>query len=603
MIRKTTILTLSVLLSAAFCFAQPTANFTVSTSSGCSPLVVDFQDQSTGNPTSWFWDFGNGATSTLKNPSTTYFNEGFYTVKLTVTNAQGPNTLTRTSLITIYGKPSPAFTVSDSTGCFPLRSQFTDLSSPSAGTSNTTWFWDFGDGNQSTEQNPLYVYTTSGANTVTLKITNDKGCYSVLTKPDYIRINGGVTSRFTNSQAASCKPPFSINFNATSVGSGTLSYLWDFGDGTTSAIKSPSHVYTTIGNYTVSLITTNSSGCSDTLIKTGLINTQDINTSFTVPNNICIKEPIVFQNTSTPSPVSSIWKFGDGTSSTDTTPAKTYATSGTYNVTLSNTYAYCTDSVTKPVTIAPSPVAKFSSDKVFKCQPPFDVNFQDLSSNAVSWQWDFGDGATSTLQNPSHTYNDFGYYPVKLIATNASGCSDTLQKDSLIQIVKPVIKILKLPASGCLPFTINPVPDITTQDAITSYAWDFGDGGTSTAQNPTHTYTSQGTYTVTLTITTSTGCTEVYTLPGAVKTGTIPNTNFSATPLNACASQAIRFKDLTDIADAWTWDFGDGKGSSSQNPSHTYEDTGYFNIALTAINNGCAKKISFPNYVHIKARR
>ncbi|HYK55589.1 MAG TPA: PKD domain-containing protein, partial [Flavisolibacter sp.] len=131
-------------------------------------------------------------------------------------------------------------------------------------------------------------------------------------------------------------------------------------------------------------------------------------------------------------------------------------------------------------------------------------------------------------------------------------------------------------------------------------AWDFGDGGTSTVQNPTHTYTSQGTYTVTLTITTSTGCTEVYTLPDAVKAGTIPNTNFSATPLNACASQAIRFKDLTDIADAWTWDFGDGKGSSSQNPSHTYEDTGYFNIALTAINNGCAKKISFPNYVHIK---
>ncbi len=600
MIRKTTILTLSVLLSTAFCFAQLTANFTVSTSSGCSPLVVDFQDQSTGNPTSWFWDFGNGATSTLKNPSTTYFTEGSYTVQLTVTNAQGSNTLTRTSLITIYGKPSPAFTVSDSTGCFPLRSQFTDLSSPSAGTSNTTWFWDFGDGNQSTEQNPLYVYTSGGVNTVTLKVTNDKGCYSVLTKPDYIRINGGVTSSFTNSQAASCKPPFSINFTATSVGSGTLTYLWDFGDGNTSTIQNPSHSYTTNGNYTVSLVTTNSGGCSDTLIKTGLINTQDINTSFTVPGNICIKEPIAFQNTSTPSPVSSIWNFGDGTTSSDTTPAKTYAASGSYNVTLYNTYAYCTDSVTKSITIAPSPAADFSSDKVFKCQPPFDVNFQDLSSNAVSWQWDFGDGAASTLQNPSHTYNDFGYYPVKLIATNASGCSDTLQKDSLIQIVKPVIKFLTLPTSGCLPFTINPVADITTQDAITSYAWDFGDGGTSNVKNPTHTYTSQGTYTVTLTITTSTGCTEVYTLPGAVKTGTVPNTSFSATPLNACASQAIQFKDLTDLADAWIWDFGDGKSSSTQNPSHTYEDTGYFNIALTAINNGCAKKISFANYVHIK---
>jgi PKD repeat protein len=175
LIRKTTILTLSLLFFVLFAFAQgPTANFTAANTSGCSPLVVNFIDQSTGNPTSWFWDFGNGATSTLKNPSTTYFNEGVYAIKLTVTNASGSNTLTRSGMITIYGKPIAAFKVSDSTGCFPVRSQFTDLSAASTGTVNTAWFWDFGDGTQSTLQNPLHVYTSSGNFGTTLKITNDK---------------------------------------------------------------------------------------------------------------------------------------------------------------------------------------------------------------------------------------------------------------------------------------------------------------------------------------------------------------------------------------------------------------------------------------------
>src|SRR4051812_8600478 len=138
-------------------------------------MVVNFQDQSTGGVTSWFWDFGNGATATLQNPSTTYFIPGTYTVTLTVKNAQNSNTLTRTQYITVYPKPTINFTVNDSTACFPHRAQFTDLSVAGAGTVNNTWLWDFGDGSQATSKNPLHVYTSSGNYTVTLKVTNDKG--------------------------------------------------------------------------------------------------------------------------------------------------------------------------------------------------------------------------------------------------------------------------------------------------------------------------------------------------------------------------------------------------------------------------------------------
>lgn len=601
LIRKSIIFNLVLLFTTLIGYTQaPTANFTAVNTAGCSPLVVDFQDQSGGNPTSWFWDFGNGATSTLKNPSTTFFKEGIYSVKLTVTNAAGSNTLTRSNLITIYGKPTPAFSTSDSSGCFPVRAQLSDQSTASAGTVNTTWFWDFGDGTQSTEQSPLHVYTTSGNFAVTVKVTNDKGCYSVLTKPSYIQVTDGVISKFTNTTAAVCKPPFSITFNNNSTGSGTLSYYWDFGDGSTSTLQNPTHSYTTTGNYTVSLATTSTIGCTDTLSKVGLINTTDISNSFNAPDSICIGLPALFENTSTPTPVSTVWNFGDGTTSTDSMPAKVFNSPGTYKVILYNKYSYCTDSVSRTILVAPDPVTNFNVDNSFSCKPPFTVNFQDASSNGVSWQWDFGDSTTSSLQNPSHMYNDFGYYTVRLIITNASGCSDTLTKDSLVKIVKPVITIPSLPARGCIPYRIDPVATITTLDNVTSYLWDFGDGTTSTAANPSHTYTVQGTYTVTLTITTSTGCTEILTIPEAVKVGTIPVVNFNAIPTTVCAYQPVFFTNQTDISDEWVWNFGDGNGSTAENPSHEFTETGTFDVTLTATNNGCSRSLTKTNLVTVK---
>lgn len=276
---RKTILTLLLFICTAVSYAQ-TANFTASVTSGCSPLVVNFQDQSGGNPTAWFWDFGNGATATLQNPSTTYFTPGTYTVTLTVTGANGSNTLTRTQYITVYGKPVVNFIVNDSTACFPHRAQFTDLSTTSANTTNSSWFWDFGDGTQTSEQNPLHVYNTTGNYTVNLKVTNDQGCFAVFSKQAYIQIAGGVKSDFANSQPAVCQPPYNISFTNNSAGPGTLTWFWDFGDGSTSTQPNPVHTYTAPGNYTVTMATTSSDGCSDTLRKTGALNILNINTTF-----------------------------------------------------------------------------------------------------------------------------------------------------------------------------------------------------------------------------------------------------------------------------------------------------------------------------------
>jgi gliding motility-associated-like protein len=449
-------------------------------------------------------------------------------------------------------------------------------------------------------QNPTNVYTNSGNYTVTVKVTNDKGCFSVASKPAYIRITGGVQSAFSNTQPTVCKPPFSIAFTNTSTGSGTLNYLWDFGDGTTATTQNPTHVYTAPGSYSVTLTTTSSIGCSDTLRRNNLLNFQNINTGINVPDSICVNTPFNVLNNSTPAPTAASWNFGDATSSTDINPVKVYTVPGTYTIQLTNTYSYCSDTASRSIRVLPRPVANFTADSLFKCRPNMSVRFQDLSTNAVAWSWDFGDGTTSNLQNPTHIYTGFGYFNVRLIVTNRSGCTDTLQRDSLIRIVRPTISFPGLPQRGCIPYGVNFTASINTLDAVTSYLWNFGDGNTSTVASPSHVYTAQGSYTVSLTITTSTGCTETATVGGAITVGRKPVINFTAVPNPVCAFQQVQFTDLTNEANEWVWQFGDGSSSTQQNPIHAYNDTGRFNVTLIATNFGCPDTLRRDTFIRVK---
>src|SRR5688572_13482931 len=171
---KTSCFTVVLALFSLFLQAQPVANFSANPVSGCAPMVINFTDLSTGNPTQWRWDLGNGTISFLKNPSVTYFNPGQYTVKLVVQNANGSDSLTKTGYITIFAQPVVNFTGSPLTGCFPLPVQFSDLSTPGSGTI-TQWQWDFGDGNSSNLQNPSHTYTAAGNYNLSLRVTNSNG--------------------------------------------------------------------------------------------------------------------------------------------------------------------------------------------------------------------------------------------------------------------------------------------------------------------------------------------------------------------------------------------------------------------------------------------
>ncbi|MDP9229687.1 MAG: PKD domain-containing protein, partial [Bacteroidota bacterium] len=267
------------------------------------------------------------------------------------------------------------------------------------------------------------------------------------------------------------------------------------------------------------------------------------------------------------------------------------------------TYTVCTDTLIKTITVLPAPVIDFITSDTGKCQPPFTVNFSN-NSNSASYVWNFGDSTSSNQTNPSHTYTRFGDFDVTLIATGNNGCSDTLLKSAYIKIHKPIITFPGLPTNGCIPYPVNFSATIISPDPVTSYKWDFGDGvGTSTLAAPSYTYPVFGTYAVTLTITTKGGCTETYTLPNAVKVGTPPTPAFTSDVTNACADPGIQFINQTvDPTGKYTylWTFSDGTTSTEISPRHTFIDTGWIDVTLTAINNGCENKIIKNNYAYIK---
>lgn len=577
----------------------PVAEFTANSVSGCATHVVRFTDQSTGNPKFWNWDFGNGQFSNLQNPTISYSTPGNYTVKLVVRNDDGTHGITKTNYISVYASPQARFTANSTIGCLPSTIRFTDQSNPVSG-NIVKWEWDFGDGTTSNVQHPQHTYNAEGYYTVSLRVISSTGCDAARSVGRYIRVVAGVQADFSAAAPATCSAPFNIPFTNLSSGPGDITYQWDFGNGSTSPAFEPSTTYAAAGTYQVTLNARSEYGCTGS--KTIPVTISGITTDFTPPAAFCLDKPAVFTNNSSATPISTQWDFGNGETSDQLNGTATFTTPGTYSVLLVNTYASCIDSVRKNVVVPASPPVNFDANVRLACEAPFTVNFRDASPNAASWLWDFGDGTTSTDQHPGHTYTAEGRYTVSLTITTTQGCTNTLTKPTYIRVLKPAVNISGLPAGGCVPYTFRPRPNVYAVDGVRSYLWNFGNGSTSTAENPSTVYTTPGSYTVQLQITTNDGCVASISIPDAVKAGTRPVANFDILNPDVCAATAVSFQDRSthpDGVDEWSWDFGDGETSSAQNPRHTYRDTGEFSVKLTAFNNRCGAT-SAAKTVHIK---
>jgi PKD repeat protein len=245
------------------------------------------------------------------------------------------------------------------------------------------------------------------------------------------------------------------------------------------------------------------------------------------------------------------------------------------------------------------PEADFSGSPVAGVAP-LSVGFTDLStSTPTSWTWDFGDGQTSADRNPTHTYQDPGVYTVSLTVANSWG-SDTETKADYITVTvpAPVANFTGTPTSGAAPLTVSFMD--TSTNSPTSWAWDFGDGGTSTVQHPSHQYTSAGNYTVSLTATNAGGSDTETKADYITVTVPAPVANFTGTPTSGAAPLTVSFMDTsTNSPTSWAWHFGDGGTSTEQHPSHTYTAVGNHTVALTVSNAGGSDTETKAGYITV----
>ncbi|HBS85196.1 MAG: hypothetical protein A2W91_01790 [Bacteroidetes bacterium GWF2_38_335] len=540
--------------------AQVNAVFTSDMTSGCSPFIVQFTDQSTGSPATWYWDFGNGNHSTLQNPEATYINPGHYTVSLTVTNGSYTNTVTYTNFITVFENPTADFyVVGPSSGCAPVSVTFHD-NSDEGSAPITEWLWDFGDGSITYTQHPVHIFPIGGNFPVSLEITDANGCGSSIEIPGIVDVSQPPTTLFSGDDLVDCAAPHTVNFSSTSFGTTPLNYYWSFGDGQYSTLANPSHTYTVNGIYTVSLTTTDQHSCSSSLTYEDYVQVMAVVAEFDVEDNlVCYGTEVEFINNSTGA-TNYDWDFGDGETSWSANPGHEYEGGGTYTVTLlASQGGECPDTYSMTITVE-EVNAQISVSDTYICMLPTTVQFIDESENAVSWLWDFGDTTFSYDQNPEHTYD----YPidtninfdVTLTVYSPNGCTDILYLTDFITVVLPTPAVSVIPNGGCIP--IDQVwTDVSTyftdDDEITGQTWVFPDGTTASGSTVNYTLTEPGVDSAMLIIETAHGCldTAVFYIFG----GEVPVPVFAVSD-TICASDSVQlFEVSTDqMITSWHWE-------------------------------------------------
>lgn len=568
---------------------KPTAAFTANNPNGCGPLAVSFSNQSVG-ATSYSWNFGDGTTSTLTNPSHTFTNPTtgnvVYNVSLIVQTAAGCSD-TITNPITVYPQPVAAFSSDAVASCAPMPVTFTNNS-----TGATSYQWNFGDGSGSTTPAPFHTYQNTTLfiqnYTVTLIAQSANGCTDTTTAQvvTYPEPQFG----FNTVPDSGCSP-LTVTFPSVI---GAVVYQWDFGDGSTGTGPTPSHTYTnsTTNNviYPVRLIATNPFGCVDTTFGQVLVNPNPTALFNVSSPSGCQPATVTFQNISTGT-TNFLWNFGDGSDSTSSAAsishiyAHTSLVPQTYTITLTaTTSAGCTDTVSHQVIVYPTVTADFTYDTA-GCAP-FPVTFINQTQGGSTFNWNFDDGFTDVVMNPTHTFTNTTTADiirnVRMIATSAYGCRDT--------IFHPVT-VHPTPTAG---LTATPVSQVFPSATVTytnnsssgpwQYNWDFGDGATSTVMNPSaHTYATWGTFTINL-ITSSNYCSDTAS-QSIIIIPPIPISDFTGKQ-TGCKPVTVAFQNKSQYATSYSWNFGDGSTSNLENPIYTYSQPGVFTVSLTATGPG-----------------
>lgn len=482
-----------------------------------------------------------------------------------------------------------------------------------ASTAGYTYSWTPASGlSSSTVSNPVVTVDNTTGNVLLQKFyvktafTNSPGCSST----DSVTVTVNPKPLVNFDVPVVCLPKGNVTIaNKTVINDGTqaqVKYNWVFSDGGTSTVTSPTHLYSTAGDYSISLLSTSSAGCKDSLTKNFTIHTA-AQAVITAPTEFCQDSAVIFSGSAGNAGVAKwAWDFGDNGVDSVQSPKHVYAAAKTYTIKMHavTTEGCSSDTAVITLPINPLPVAAFTySGNLCEGQT---INFKDVSSTsagAITQQfWGFDDGTTATGATAAKSFSPYGNHTVTLRVQNAKGCNSKLTAQTLKVGTSPVVdfKTPNICKGAAGTFTnISTIAD-GSQNQLT-YAWYFGDGGTSSVTSPQHTYATGGKFPAKLAVTSPNGCVDSNTHDIVVSD--LPVVDFSILTTNFCGNlplqlrdnSSVQFGNLDSLKIFWDASLPSYTGIASPSAgtvySHNYETFGYTNslqvtVKVRAVSSG-----------------
>jgi len=497
-------------------FQQVIADFDYSQTQGCSPSGINYLNQSTG-ANAYFWNLGNGQTSTETNTSSTYSNFFFQDVSYDVTlfAISKHNCFdTVRKAITVHPIPLASFSADKLQGCDPVIVNFTNQSIIA-----DSFLWNFGDGVTSSLQQPAHVFTTNAQEKiflVKLTVFTKYGCSHSFSKE--IRVFSTPKAAFNTSDSGCI--PVVTNFKDNSENA--TYWHWEFGDGHTSSEKNPTHIYNQSGEFSVKLRVSNYLGCSDTFTMYHNIKAWQVPKAEFIADKYYSEYPDVDFTFTSLSPTGLVhhWSFGnDRVIKTTNTVKYSFKDTGTYFITLAVSTPHCSDTTKKVVIIQPPlPKSDFDFNIVNGCLP-LNVQFTDKSLMATEWLWYFGDGEYSTEKNPQHTYIQPGKFSVTLITTNSRGSHSIYKKEVIEVFALPSVYFEVTPTPAYLPKAKVDLVNLTVN--ASSYQWYIDGELFDTLENTSKLFYEAGSHDVKLIAKSIHACVDSMTKEQAIKIDTL----------------------------------------------------------------------------------
>ncbi|HSF89636.1 MAG TPA: PKD domain-containing protein [Saprospiraceae bacterium] len=476
-------------------------------------LQIHFNSTSTSQHdiVSYVWHFGDGTEGDGNDPYHTYDEPGVYVVCLIITDSEG--CVSDVCHEVTVGEPEGDCHAEFTWEQIPGSLQIHFFSTSTSENDIISYGWHFGDGHEGDGNDPYHTYDHPGTYVVCLRIEDNTGCVSEICHE--VTVEGEQSGCHASFNWEQFQDSLAIHFNSTSTSEhDIISYHWNFGDGSEGDGHNPNHTYDEPGTYLVCLIITDSEGCVSDVCHEVTVQgeTSGCHAIFTWEpiqgtNNIHFFN----QSTSEHDIISYHWTFGDGHDSNVQNPIHEYAEPGIYVVCLrieDNTG--CVSEICHEVQVGEPQEgchAQFTWEQI---PGTLQIHFNSTSTSEhdiISYHWNFGDGHEGDGHSPYHTYDQPGTYLVCLIITDNTGCvSDVCHEVTVGQPECNATFNFEV-ENGTVFFNNNS----TGGTQHTTWLWEFGDGNTSTEENPQHEYGQSGMYTVCLFMTdTTNGCEDHY---------------------------------------------------------------------------------------------